>query len=320
MPLSPLPFFLLLLLFFLFLRPFYLVPHPNTLPSTPTSSSKQEVGGGQKRGLDAYSSSPAYAFLLYEEAQRRQQQVDYRRMTRVAISSLREFDEETPVALLRFEKTNELDLLGSKGPLFDFPLPSPKTRGASSAYRMTFLKLHIARLPFRSVLFFDSDVLFFSSPFPLFSLFEPRLLSSRLRFGKETVAAPVAYWLKERPLTSGGPIGVLPSKTLFRDAIDEGVKGERFDGEMDYLIRRFNSTFFPLPDRSIVLVGEFAKDDPAFRALRVRRVEDALTVHFVAHWKPTILSSSTVEKRYGPDSTLSSIYRRWETIDHSSRL
>jgi hypothetical protein len=51
---------------------------------------------------------------------------------------------------------------------------------------------------------------------------------------------------------------------------------------MDYLIYRYNASFFPLPEKSIVLVGEFADDDPAFGALGVGDLEEAISVHFEA--------------------------------------
>jgi hypothetical protein len=236
----------------------------------------------------------AYVFLLYD----RGGAADYRCMCMVAIKSLREYDTETQITVIRYEQTRRLPLSAIIAE--DHPVGRPLNQGMYQ-WMYTFLKLQIARLPYKRVLFFDSDVIFYNSPVELFQHIPPNSL-----------AAPTAYWLKSLPLMSGGPLGVLPQPTLFADALDAKLT-VKYDGEMDYLIERFNNTFKVFPVGTCVLVGEYAPDDAAFRMLDIP-VERALTVHFVAHWKPSQSVSSQMLRRYAPDMTIHQIYKRWSRL------
>lgn len=239
--------------------------------------------------------SNAYAFLLYDN----RGTADYSCMCMVAIQSLRLYDHRTEVAVIRFEGTPRLPLPDSEL-VVDYPIGKPRNEG-SVQWRYTFLKLQMARLPYKRVLFFDCDVLFYNSPVDLF-----------YHIPFDSIAAPVAYWLTSRPLMSGGPLGVVPRPSLFADALD-GRLGAKYDGEMDYLIDRFNDTFKVLPVGSCVLVGEYAPNDPAFRMLNIP-VERALTVHFVAQWKPSRSLSARLMRLHSADTTIHQIYRRWSSL------
>ena len=78
-------------------------------------------------------------------------------------------------------------------------------------------------------------------------------------------------------------------------------------------IDRFNDTFKVLPVGSRVLVGEYAPNDPAFRMLNIP-VERALTVHFVAQWKPCRSLSARLMRLHSADTTIHQIYRRWSSL------
>lgn len=236
----------------------------------------------------------AYAFLLYDNGNA----ADYSCMCMVAIKSLRQYDRETQIAVIRYEQTPRLPL--SAFTVDDYPVSRPLNKGTGQ-WRYTFLKLQIARLPFKRVLFFDADVIFYNSPAELFN-----------QIPLNSVAAPTAYWLKSLPLMSGGPLGVVPQPKLFADALD-GNLTVRYNGEMDYLIERFNKSFKVLPVGSCVLVGEYAPDDAAFRMLNIP-VERAITVHFVAQWKPSRSDSSRMMRLYGPKSTIYQIYEKWNRL------
>lgn len=230
----------------------------------------------------------AFAFLQTSQS--------YTCLTKVAIRSLQLTGAKEPIVLM-----TTLDDVSAPAPGVQVVrVPNPPTRGRGR-YRDTFTKLHIARLPFDRVMFFDSDILFHRSPSFLFEV-NPR----------GGIAGPEAYWMSAAPVASGGPLIVDPSPTLFADVLDAGDLDLHYEGEMDYIIEKFNASV-RLPYHVSILVAEFVPDHELYM-LRGGTPRTFLLVHFDNEWKPYLWPNSRVSDLYPDAPFLQEVYAAWNAL------
>lgn len=230
----------------------------------------------------------AYVFLLTNHK--------YEKITLKAIRSLRQHDNYTPIVVLT---------TGFKSKIINnvtYKQVKPKNFGRWQ-WRDTFAKFEVATLEeFDRVMFFDSDVIFYNSPFKHF--FEDTAAD---------VMAPYAYWLENGTSvhTTGGPFIVRPSKDLFKN-VRSRVLRKSYDGEMDYfnevLKRDLKTRFKTLLDPSYVLIGDYNTDERD--VVNPIPPTNYTLVHFVAWYKPP-LPETKLKKL---SSTIQKVYSDWAAL------
>lgn len=250
----------------------YRIHHDNSV-TTLNSASKQSL---------------AYVFLLTS--------VKYERMTRKAIASLQQYDFTTPIILMTYKHRVHP------------PLPNVTMWPVKRLFNLgrfqwkdTFAKFEIATLTqFDRVMFFDSDVLFFSSPKRFFN-----------EAPNADIVAPYAYWIGDGAsvFSTGGPLIIRPSASLFAE-VRAGKLLKVYDGEMDYFNEYAQShKTVALTNPSFVLVGEYFPGDPIYR--HYNESPSTLTmVHFIANWKPPLAP----ERLRKMPAEIQDIYECWERL------
>lgn len=148
-----------------------------------------------------------------------------------------------------------------------------KTKGRFQ-WSCTFDKLWAARLTtYEKIIFLDSDVMILKNMDHLFTSTTGAL------------TAPVAYWLRQPFVTSGGPLVMKTSDRAFSDVL-ESRSPKQYDGEMDY-INTLNINH--IGPEYTVLIGNWCTTDRVFDMFSLKRT---YLVHFVASWKPPVRAAA----------------------------
>mmetsp|Transcript_29866 Transcript_29866/g.64635 ORF Transcript_29866/g.64635 Transcript_29866/m.64635 type:complete len:428 (+) Transcript_29866:66-1349(+) len=201
----------------------------------------------------------------------------------------------------------------------------PKTLGRDQ-WVESFTKLRAAQLyDYDRLIYFDVDT------FPLGRLDDLFELGN---FPIE-VAAPRAYWLPQPFVQSGGPMVIDPRSNFFdkhfRSILeDPGSLSQtghrrarpagRFAGEMDWVNQEFRDTVTMLPGFHALLIGEWCASDGIYRHWQKEFdkssawvFQHATLVHFIANWKPWVITSPAALNAKCPNAQpeLLAAYQKW---------
>eukprot|EP00755_Sulcionema_specki_P001034 Sspe_Gene.116204::Locus_104922_Transcript_1_1_Confidence_1.000_Length_1187::g.116204::m.116204 len=226
---------------------------------------------------------------------------------------------QTQVAVAAIKKTNTvahvvvitlIDVRESDFPRDVLVFQGNVPNHGRGSWGSTFGKLLIARLPYKKVMLIDSDVLVLQNMDHLFQVEVP----------KDSIAAPLAYWLGYHFLQTGGPLLVEPSPTLFEKGLEHRLP-MRYDSEMDWLNEQYKHTAKVLDKSYAMLCGNWVPGDRIYHHFNSSIIDPSKgsvpvhMVHFIAGWKPANWPMHRVKAQYPREPELIAAYQKWWDLD-----